>query len=374
MSVSRIEMAESDTDSLRRIESLVAAIGRGNLFRGEAEHFPNVTSTLYRRFRSVLSKTITPPLLQEQLARFAWKHFGRELDEYKRNTGEIVSWSGGFDPVKFSEDAIRVWSMMQHLGAATNLIDFSTDPNVALFFACSASLENDGRVLILVENHGYDLISAKWPSKRIKAQKSQFVWSPEGYVANEKIRVVNVPHELKVPVLKWLKRQSPPVSHSTMYDDMPGYVRNSVMYERALCRYYRSFRQADDSVASAREKADAGQDVTESLQGFFDAAEKMQALAKKEPWFTWAHWQLGKMYTAAQQLDKAIRAYEEALDWCTDHDPPAGETVRILVDLGIAHGLGGNDEGAGSAFERARSIDRTLADKLIRSSQERLKS
>ena len=217
-------LAGNNTEALSRIKSLIAEIGESGLFRGEAEHFPKIDSTLYRRFKHVLGSKIKPRLIQDQLAHFAVRHIGSELEQYKRDTGEIVSWSGDFDPTKFSEDAVRVWSMMQHLGAATNLIDFSTDPNVALFFACAGSLEKNGRVLILVENHDYDLISAKWPANRIKAQRSRFVWSPVGYVAADKVRVVDVPKEMKIPALKWLKRQNPPVSHSTMYEDMPGCV------------------------------------------------------------------------------------------------------------------------------------------------------
>ncbi|MYF12235.1 MAG: tetratricopeptide repeat protein [Gammaproteobacteria bacterium] len=185
-------------------------------------------------------------------------------------------------------------------------------------------------------------------------------------MAIEKVRVVNVPHELKIPVLKWLRRQNPPVSHSTMYEDMPGYARSSAMYEDALLQYHNGFRQADDSV-SALKRACTGQEVMEALAGVRDAAEKMHALATREPGFTWAHWRLGKMYMVLRQFDDVIRAYEEALEWCTDHDPSAEETVTILVDLGVAYQLIGSVQGAESAFEQARTKGPTLADKLIRS-------
>ena len=135
----------------------------------------------------------------------------------------------------------------------------------------------------------------------------------------DKVRVIDVPQVLKKPALKWLKRQDPPVSHSTMYEDMPGYVSQSIMYENTLFEYYLNFLQADDSVDSLRQQANAGQDGTKSLQIFLNAAKKMQTLAEQEPWFTWAHWQIGKIYTAARRLEDAIRAYEEAWDWCTDH-------------------------------------------------------
>ena len=156
-----------------------------------------------------------------------------------------------------------------------------------------------------------------------------------------------------------------------MYEDMPGYVSQSEIYEETLREYYIHFLQADDSVDSMRQQVQAGQDGTESLQTFLDAAQKMQASAKKEPWFTWAHWQIGRIYTAANNLDDAIRAYEEALDWCTDQDPSAEERVRILVDLGIAHETKGNDEGAKCVFKRAEITDQKLAQRLIQEWRER---
>ena len=83
---------------------------------------------------------------------------------------------------------------------------------------------------------------------------------------------------------------------------------------------------------------------------------------------------VGKNIHGGAKLDDVIRAYEEALDWCTNHDPPIAETVQNLVDLGMAHNLHGNSHGAQWAFERAIPMDQTLVERLIRKSHERLGS
>lgn len=44
---------------------------------------------------------------------------------------------------------LEVLTQLQHLGAATGLIDFTTEALVALWFACSEDLEEDGAVYIL---------------------------------------------------------------------------------------------------------------------------------------------------------------------------------------------------------------------------------
>lgn len=384
-------------ETLERIEALVDEIRQGGrLFRGESEHYPKVSSTLYRRFESILTTTtkLTPHKLQKSLGHYAKKHFGRELEKFKQDTGEIMRWSGGYDPTKFTEDQVRrVWPMMQHLGGATNLIDFTTDPKIALFFSCSSSLGKNGRVLTFQGSHGYDLIDAQWPQNRIKSQKSRFVWSDSGYVSDEDVKVTDVPQELKVPILKWLVRQIPSISHATMYEDMPGYAKHSSMYEYAVLRVSSNFLLVDDVMDRVREQdVISGRMVREVLMHMDAAVKEMRALVAKEPWFTWAHWQLGNILRgqvgplqaivnhrqvdpemSAQMrikrercLDDAIRAYQEALDWIAENDhDPSGETVAILVDLGVAHKMKGNHQDAESALERAMSANPEQTKKLI---------
>ncbi len=386
------------------VEALVKEIREsGNLFRGEPEHYPKVSSTLYRRFELILAseKTVTPQKLQRDLARFARDHFAKELRDFKQRTGEIMSWSGGYDPTKFNEDDVRVWSMMQHLGAATNLIDFTGDPTVALFFASSESLSKSGRVLVLKHSDRYDGIAAKWPQNRIQAQQSQFVWSTTGYISDDDVRVIDVPHKLKPTALKWLIRQSPPVSHATMYEDMPGYAKHSRMYEQAILRYYDSVSRVDVEVDRLR-KMEAttrlsAHQLLKTLKRFDHEAEKIRELVETAPWFVGAHWLMGKMFQAqwacwsiiadpteaglelssqlrgkrTKLLSDAIIAYQEALDWVPS-DNPSGERVTILVELGVVQMMNGNDQEAEAAFECARNADSKSAKKLIKDRCEEL--
>ena len=43
----------------------------------------------------------------------------------------------------------EILSQIQHFGGDTNLIDFTTDYLIALFFACDAAMKEDGRVILL---------------------------------------------------------------------------------------------------------------------------------------------------------------------------------------------------------------------------------
>ena len=44
---------------------------------------------------------------------------------------------------------LEILTKIQHYGGSTNLIDFTKDYFVALFFACNSSLDKDGRLIWL---------------------------------------------------------------------------------------------------------------------------------------------------------------------------------------------------------------------------------
>ena len=99
------------------------------------------------------------------------------------------------------EDDNEVLDQLQHFGYSTNLIDFTTDYHIALFFACDGKPKKDGRV-ILLNKTGYPLRNPTGPANRVIAQKSVFVQPPQGCV--EPSDVVVIPHRLKNRILKHL--------------------------------------------------------------------------------------------------------------------------------------------------------------------------
>ena len=44
---------------------------------------------------------------------------------------------------------IEIWAELQHYGGHTNLIDFTTDSHIALFFACDRFFDKPGRVILI---------------------------------------------------------------------------------------------------------------------------------------------------------------------------------------------------------------------------------
>ena len=102
-------------------------------------------------------------------------------------------------------DDIEILSELQHYGGKTNLIDFTNDYRVALFFACDGSFDRAGRV-VLCEKSSHQTVLPKKPENRIEAQKSVFIWAPKGFVIPE--IVIDVPAKLKNHILDQLRQKS----------------------------------------------------------------------------------------------------------------------------------------------------------------------
>ena len=123
---------------------------------------------------------------------------------------------------------------MQHFGYPTNLIDFTTDYLIALFFACASESRFDGR-LILLSTETNLLFRTQSPANRIKAQKSVFVNPPSGVVSAD--HIIHIPHKLKHPTLEYL-RVNHDISAQTIYDDIHGFIRNAHTHRSAYAEFH----------------------------------------------------------------------------------------------------------------------------------------
>ena len=90
------------------------------LFRGEPKHHCKISSTLYRECQCVFQKTG----LESEFPDFDIKAIEEEiLDQVK-----------AFIPRGDRALDLSVFTQLQHYSSQTNLIDFTTDFNIALFF------------------------------------------------------------------------------------------------------------------------------------------------------------------------------------------------------------------------------------------------
>ena len=110
------------------------------IYRGESKYHKKVSSNLYREYETdIEAENFDIATVQEEILREA-----REYTTHEMTDSEILT-------------------ELQHHGGKTNLIDFTTDYLVALFFACNGNPDKPGRV-ILLQNQSGDYKVVKPPS------------------------------------------------------------------------------------------------------------------------------------------------------------------------------------------------------------------
>ena len=175
------------------------------IYRGEPQCYAEVSSGLYRENKNAQDI--------EAIQR-------NDLYEAKTYTEET--------------DDLAILTEIQHCGGKTNLIDFTKDCLVALFFACDGYHTLDGRVIFLkLDGDMRDYIyKPKISSRRVLAQKSIFVRPPSGYVTPEDDDMVIIPSHIKANILKYLQ-DGHDIFASTIYSDLLGFIRSRSIHSEA---------------------------------------------------------------------------------------------------------------------------------------------
>ena len=173
------------------------------IYRGESECHDRVSSGLYRQFYEL----------------------DEEIFDITEAQNRQLTMARAY--AKDEDDPDRILAQIQHRGGKTNLIDFTSDLNVALFFSCNYSQDKDGRVIFFNRQHSdeYSVRPATQPSNMADAQKSLFVISNKGYIRDEDITVYEIPSELKEGILQHLYTVYG-IEPSTIYNDISGYIRD----------------------------------------------------------------------------------------------------------------------------------------------------
>ena len=185
------------------------ALGGGHIFRGEPKCYPLVSSSLRREFPDIANQHFHLDTVQDEM-----------LDAAKAFVA-----NGGKE---------ELLSQLQHYGYPTNLIDFTTDYLIALFFACDGHVDQDGRV-VLLRRSDYPTFKPKHPDNRVIAQKSVFVTPAEGVV--EPSDVVVIPGNLKHAILGYLDACHG-ITAATVYNDLHGFMRHHKVHRSAYAEFY----------------------------------------------------------------------------------------------------------------------------------------
>lgn len=193
------------------------------IYRGESECHERVSSGLYRQFHQLDDEFFDIKKAQKRQLKIARAYAKDESDCYK------------------------ILAQIQHRGGKTNLIDFTSDLNVALFFACNYSPDKDGRVIFLENQQwaDYGIRRAIQPTNMADAQKSYFVISDKGYIRDEDITVYEIPSELKAGILQHLQYVYG-IEPSTVYNDISGFIRDQNRFPDFEADFYAGQKSSDE--------------------------------------------------------------------------------------------------------------------------------
>ena len=170
------------------------------LFRGEPVCYPIVSSTLYRNCPDCRNEAFDIAALEK----------------------EIVQRARAYTNVT---DDDEILAEIQHFGGSTNLLDFTDDYLVALFFASADRQEEHGRVVLHWPN-SKAVVRPKQTNNRVVFQKSVFIRPRRGFIVPDAAdETIVVPACLKRSILGFLERFHG-IFERSIYNDIHGYIRH----------------------------------------------------------------------------------------------------------------------------------------------------
>ena len=269
-------------DTLRKIREIIGEIEEkfavgDYIYRGEPEDYGKISSNLYRQYVDIEVDDFDIAVVQEEIV--------AEAKTYSHETN----------------DRVEILAQLQHHGGKTNLIDFTTDYLIALFFACdgSTSYGKDGRLILLekTEERKEYVLSPRNPQNRVIAQKSVFIEHPDGFLSPDDLDIITIPGHLKQQILGHLKKYHG-ISTETIYNDLHGFITNQSIHESAYTEFYRglTYQLEGDRSEDTEDKQAA---YEKSIGHYTRALELKQDLPE-------VYTNRGNVYRGIGELDKAI--------------------------------------------------------------------
>ena len=166
--------------------------------------------------------------------------------------GDIVEKAKRLFPPNTSN--IEILTDLRHYGGNVNLIDFSYNLYVALFFACNGNFKCCGE-LVGLKIDTFDRIkdidygskdppigiiepaNSQASHRRTIAQSSIFVVAPTGYIDKDKCNIVTIEKAHKKNILEYL-RNLHNIDIDTIYSDLIGFIDNKENYIAAEVKFY----------------------------------------------------------------------------------------------------------------------------------------
>ena len=249
------------------------------IFRGEPKFYPEVASSLYRQYQGDID-------IDDFDIRIVQTEILNEAKEYTDKTDEF-----------------EILCELQHFGGKTNLIDFTTDYLIALFFACDGVQGEPGRVILLKkESEDYEI---KKSGNLRDLQKTVFVQSVKGFIQPGAYDVVSISEDLKEDVLDYLRRHHD-ISTKTIYTDLHGFIKNQGLHRSVYTEYHRGL--------TSQNRGTATQNRPEKQVWYEKAIVHYTDALELKPDFPEGYHNRGLVYFDAGEFERAIQDFNRAIE------------------------------------------------------------
>ncbi len=272
------------------------------IYRGEPKDYGKVSSSLWRKY-GIEGENFDIEVIQKEILNGAKKHIGDLPQDFRVDLAASLNMSQ-----EDTDETIdfEILTEIQHYGGKTNLIDFTIDYLIALFFACDGHHDEDGRVMLQKTEEIQNMIKRpRNPRHRIIAQKSVFVRPPKGFLNKpHKDNAVIIPSDLKQWILQHLQTYHA-ISKATIYNDLHGFIKHQDIHGDAYTQFYNGYVcQKRGQEATTAEKRQ--EEYEKSMEHF------TQAIIL-EPNFFEAYNNRGIIYGQTGDYDHAIEDLNEAI-------------------------------------------------------------
>ena len=254
-------MPEQNTEIIREI---IKKCSEGDFyFRGTNKVFSKekdgISSSLYRFIKSNLR---TEKFLENSSSFKAEEETEKFLENYSsfKAEEEIVERAKRYFPNQSTN--LEILTELRHFGGRVNMIDFTQDLYIALFYACTGDIKKNGEVIAIErkkekgdEKTSFDekkdidynkpseepfwLVPAFTKTSRNRAliQKSHFLYVPKGFLEKGKYHPFVIEKEQKKGILDYLKKFHG-IDETHIYNDLIGFIANEKNFEGSALFFY----------------------------------------------------------------------------------------------------------------------------------------
>ena len=303
----QLNSEEAMVEVLKKIEEIIRLSHDCDyIYRGEPEQYDRVTSSLYRRYKP----QIETDNIQTLNIGFAQDEMLEEVKGYAEESSDV-----------------DLLTRLQHYGGKTNLIDFTTDCLVALFFACDGGSDDDGRVVLLQKSKaiekGHKIEPPRILENRVIAQKSIFVSPTNGYIEPELFQSIPIPNDLKGPMLDYLRKHHG-ISANTIYNDLHGYIKYQELHHKAYEAFFEGIKHhlKGNDFHRNEERNNAKDEFDNALRHY------NHALAIN-PRFALALNDRGVVYWTQAEFCHAVTDFKAAIDFRPNYLAPHYNSLRL---------------------------------------------